>query len=73
MDRQVLEALLRVKRLSLDTLDAANEAVEVLTAALVGHKISFEVLFDEIKQSYRLKVVRIEHGNHIVTTLDSYF
>jgi DNA gyrase subunit B len=73
MDREVLEALLRVKRLSLDTLEAANETVEVLTAALAGHKINFEVLFDEIKQSYRLRVVRIVHGNHIVTTLDSYF
>ena len=73
MDREVLEALLRVKRLSLDTLDAANETVEVLTEALAGHKINFEILFDEVKQSYRLRVVRIVHGNHIVTNLDSYF
>lgn len=73
IDRQVLEALLRVKRLSLDTEAAAAAAVSILSAALASHKIKFEVLFDEVKQTYRLKIVRIEHGNYIVTNLDSYF
>lgn len=73
MDHEILEALLRVKRLSLNTQESANEAVEILSSALAGYKINFEILFDEIKESYRLKIVRIEHGNYIVTNLDSYF
>lgn len=73
MDRQILEALLRVKRLNLATQDSANEAVEILSAALAAFKVKFEVLFDDVKQSYRLKIVRIEHGNYIITNLDSYF
>jgi DNA gyrase subunit B len=73
MDRQILEALLRVKRLNLATQDSANEAVEILSVALAAFKVKFEVLFDDVKQSYRLKIVRIEHGNYIITNLDSYF
>lgn len=73
MDRRVLDALLQVKRLRLDTQEAANEAVEVLSSALSAYKINFDSLFDDVKQSYRLKIVRIEHGNYVVTNLDSYF
>lgn len=73
MDRRVLDALLQVKRLRLDTQEAANEAVEVLSSALSAYKINFDILFDDVKQSYRLKIVRIEHGNYVVTNLDSYF
>ena len=70
---QPLEILLRVKRLNLATQESADEAVTILSAALVGLNVKFEVLFDDIKQSYRLKIVRVEHGNYIVTNLDSYF
>lgn len=73
MDRQILEALLRVKRLNLATQESADEAVTILSAALAAFNVKFEVLFDDIKQSYRLKIVRVEHGNYIVTNLDSYF
>ncbi len=73
MDKHILQALLRVGRLSLATEEDANNAVKILTAALDGHKVSFDILFDEIKQTYRLKIVRIEHGNYIVTNLDGYF
>lgn len=73
IDKEVLLALLRLQRISLADLTAAEETVARLTAALVGHKIGFEILFDDIKESYRLKIVRIEHGNHITSTLDSYF
>jgi DNA gyrase subunit B len=73
MDKVVLETMLKLPRLSLDTLENANLAVKLFTEAMVGHKIKFEVLFDDVKQAYRLKIARIEHGNHILTTLDSYF
>lgn len=73
MDRVVLNTLLHLPRINLDTEENANHAVELLKVALIGQKVNFEVLFDEIKQSYRLKIVRIEHGNYVVTNLDSYF
>lgn len=73
MDRVVLGALLHMPRINLDTEENANQAVELFKTALAGQKVNFEVLFDEIKQSYRLKIVRIEHGNYVVTNLDSYF
>lgn len=73
MDKVVLETMLKLPRLNLDTLENANLAVKLFTEAMVGHKVKFDVLFDDIKQAYRLKIARIEHGNHILTTLDSYF
>jgi DNA gyrase subunit B len=73
MDRAVLEALLTIPRISLASQEAANQAVSLLQAALANYKITFEVLFDEIKESYRLRIVRQEHGNFVVTSLDSYF
>lgn len=73
MDRVILNALLHMPRVNLDTEENANQAVELFKAALSAQKVNFEVLFDEIKQSYRLKIVRVEHGNYIVTNLDSYF
>jgi len=73
MDKVVLEALLTLPRISLTTQDAVNEAQQLLQGALASHKASFESMFDEIKQTYRLKIVRIEHGNYIVTNLDGYF
>lgn len=73
IDSVVLNALLSLPRLRLDTQENANTAVELLTSALNGHNINFEILFDDVKQTYRIKIARIEHGNHIVTNLDSYF
>lgn len=73
MDKVVLGALLHLPRLSLTTQESADKACELLASALSGHKVSFEAMFDDIKQTYRLKIVRIEHGNYIITNLDGYF
>lgn len=73
MDKMILDALLKLPRLRLDTQENANTAVERLREVLAGQKINFEVMFDDIKQTYRIKIARIEHGNHIITNLDSYF
>ena len=73
MDKVVLNALLHLPRLSLTTEESANKAGELLASALTGHKVNFEAMFDDIKQTYRLKIVRVEHGNYIVTNLDGYF
>jgi DNA gyrase subunit B len=72
-DKIVLSALLKLPRLELDTIEQANLALDLLTAHLASHAVSGEVFFDEVKQAYRLKLVRIEHGNYVVSSLDNYF
>lgn len=72
-DKVILNALLELPRISLDTQANANAAVELLSSKLVNQKVKFDVLFDEFKESYRIKTARIEHGNHVVSNLDSYF
>ena len=72
-DIVVLNALLELPRITLDTQANANNAVELLTSKLVGHNVNFEIMFDEHRESYRIKVARIQHGNHIISNLDSYF
>ena len=72
MDREVLEALVVSPRLSLDTEELATQAMAKLMAILPSN-VKLELVFDDVKQSYRLKIVRIEHGNYLNTSLDSYF
>jgi DNA gyrase subunit B len=40
---------------------------------LAGKNVKFEALYDEVHQDYRIKIVQIEHGNRVLTTLDGYF
>lgn len=73
MDKIVLEALLKLPRLRLDSQESANNAVEMLSSALASHKFSFDVMFDDVRQTYKIKAARVEHGNYIVTNIDGYF
>jgi DNA gyrase subunit B len=73
MDRKILEALLKLPRISLKTSEQVELAVTQLTNLLAGQQVKFDALFDEMRQEYRLKVVRIEHGNHVITNIDGYF
>ncbi len=72
-DCHVLEALLHLPRLSLANEAAAQDTLQHLQRVLGAYKIEFDLFFDEIKEAYRIKIVRIEHGNYIVSNLDSYF
>lgn len=73
IDNEVLTALLTLPRLSLATQEDANNTITLLQQALSAHTIKFDVLFDDVKGEYRIKIARILHGNHIITNLDSYF
>ena len=73
IDNEVLHALLVLPRLSLTTKEDADNSIALLQTALSTHTIKFDIIFDEIKGEYRIKIVRILHGNHIITNLDSYF
>lgn len=73
MDKLVLNALLKLPRLRLDSQENANTAVELLSSLLAQHKMQFDILFDDVRQTYRIKIARVEHGNHIITNLDGYF
>jgi DNA gyrase subunit B len=72
MDKKVLDALLVLPRLSLKTEEDADIAIKSLKEN-VGNKVQIDKFFDEARNEYRLKLARTEHGNHVVTNLDSYF
>lgn len=73
IDSEVLSALLKMPKVSLDSLDNTINAIAQLSTLLIGHNVKFEHFFDETHQEYRIKIVRIIHGNHIISNLDGYF
>ncbi|EEG06769.1 DNA topoisomerase (ATP-hydrolyzing) subunit B [Pseudogulbenkiania ferrooxidans] len=73
VDPLVLQAMLRVGRLSLDTEHAARDAVAVLTAALPAEFIRLDLLHDEKNDGWMIKITRKLHGNVMVTVLDQDF
>jgi DNA gyrase subunit B len=72
MDKGVLDALLALPRLSIKTEEDVDLAVKHLSGQL-GKMVQIEKFFDEVRNEYRLKLARAEHGNHVITNLDSYF
>mgnify|MGYP000122509756 CR=1 FL=1 len=72
MDREVLEALLKLPKISLKTEDEVNDAIASLKQCL-PENAKFDAMFDEQRQDYKIKVVRIEHGNYVITNIDGYF
>lgn len=73
MDRHVLESLLRIPRISLKTSEDVASAISMLETNMAAQNVKFESFFDEEKNEYRIKVVRIEHGNYVVSNIDGYF
>ncbi|BAK74852.1 DNA gyrase, B subunit [Pseudogulbenkiania sp. NH8B] len=73
VDPLVLQAMLRVGRLSLDTEHAARDAVAVLSAALPPEFIRLDLLHDEKNDGWMIKITRKLHGNVMVTVLDQDF
>lgn len=73
MDKVVLDALLTMDKISVENEETTNIAIEKLKVALAGRKIQIDALYDEVTQSYRIKLSRVEHGNYVLTTIDGYF
>lgn len=73
MDREVLEALLKLPRISLKTQDEVDDAIRQIIATMHSHDVKLEAVFDETRQDYRIKAVRVEHGNHVISSVDSHF
>jgi len=73
IDGEVLNALLEMPRIALTSESDTQNAITMFTQKLAGHDVKFEAFFDENNNEYRIKIVRIIHGNHVVSTLDSYF
>ena len=73
IDRQVLECLFTLPRISLKTIEDTTQAIKLLEEKLSGQNISFEALFDEAREEYRVKISRVQHGNYAVTNLDGQF
>lgn len=73
IDRSILQALLTMDRVSLKTQESTNDAISRLSEALVAKNVTFEPVFDDIREEYRIRIVRVEHGNYVTTSLDGYF
>lgn len=73
MDRAILEALLHLPRLSLKTEEDTAKSIQLLQDKVAIYNVKFESLFDEVRNEYRIRAVRIEHGNYINSSLDGYF
>jgi len=72
IDKKVLDALILLPRLSLKTEEDTDFAIKNLKEHL-GSKVQIDKFFDEVRNEYRIKFARTEHGNHVVTNLDGYF
>jgi DNA gyrase subunit B len=72
-DRAILEALLHLPRVSLKTEEDTVKTIQLLQTQLKAYEIKFEPLFDDVREEYRIKAVRVEHGNYINSSIDGYF
>ena len=73
IDLEVLNSLLKISKIQLDTEENTQIAINELTRTLAGHDVNFEAFFDDVYQEYRIKIVRIVHGNHVISNLDRHF
>ncbi|SMF29888.1 DNA topoisomerase (ATP-hydrolyzing) subunit B [Pseudogulbenkiania subflava] len=73
VDPLVLQAMLKVGRLSLDTEHDARATIAALTATLPAEFIQLDLLHDEKNDGWMIKITRKLHGNVLVTVLDQDF
>ncbi|MBP9742581.1 MAG: DNA topoisomerase (ATP-hydrolyzing) subunit B [Burkholderiales bacterium] len=73
MDKIILNTLLHIDKIDLKTEASTNLAIEQLKQKLINEQITFDTFYDDIRQEYKIKIMRIEHGNHVHTTIDGYF
>jgi DNA gyrase subunit B len=72
MDRKVLEALLKLPRLKLNDEEQTDIAIINLKQQM-GDDVQIDKFYDEVRNEYKIKISRTEHGNYVITNLDSYF
>ncbi|WP_054287248.1 DNA topoisomerase (ATP-hydrolyzing) subunit B [Gulbenkiania mobilis] len=73
IDTLVLQALLKLPRLALDTPAAAASALQALLPLVPPEQIALSLVHDEKNDSQLIKIVRKLHGNFMVTYLDQTF
>ncbi len=71
IDRNVMHTLLRQPDVDLSSEQAAIDSAARLSARTKDVEISAE--FDELHERYRLKIVRMSHGNQMISHLDNDF
>ncbi len=71
IDRHIMHALLRQPDIDLSSEQAANDSAAKLAARVKDVQIVAE--FDPIHERYRLKIMRMSHGNVLTSYLDSDF
>jgi DNA gyrase subunit B len=74
MDKMILESMLNFDiDVLLGSEAEAKQTIEAMITKLNNPNIKIEAKFDEVKNEYKLIISRIEHGNHVVTVIDSTF
>ncbi len=71
IDRNVMHTLLRQPDVDLSSEQATIDSAARLSARTKDVEIAAE--FDELHERYRLKIVRMSHGNQMISHLDSDF
>jgi len=71
IDSHIMHALLRQPDIDLSSEQAANDSAAKLAARVKDVQIVAE--FDSIHERYRLKIMRMSHGNVLTSYLDSDF
>ena len=71
IDSHIMHALLRQPDIDLSSEQAANDSAAKLAARVKDVQIVAE--FDPIHERYRLKIMRMSHGNVLTSYLDSDF
>ena len=73
IDTLVLNALLHVPSISLETEADTRAAIAALTPVLAESPISLEAVHDEKNDGWLVRIIRHLHGNAITTYLDQSF
>jgi DNA gyrase subunit B len=71
IDTNVMHALLRIPDVDLSSEQAAIDSADRLTSRIKDIKVVAE--YDELHERYRLKIMRMSHGNVMTSYLDNDF
>ena len=69
----VLHALLENSEIDLSTEETARSTAQRISKQILGSGVFVEENYDDVDASWRLKILREQHGNFRVTYLEPYF